>query len=53
MRTYVRDRDLGRDHVHVHDHDPSGGCMSHGRGLARVRFRDHRDRQKGGEEICH
>jgi hypothetical protein len=49
----VRDRDLGRVHVHVRDHDHPGNCTSHGRGFARVRFRDHRDRQKGGEESCH
>ena len=49
----VRDRDLGRAHVHVHVRGRPGSCKSHARGLARVRLRDRRDRQEGGEETYH
>jgi hypothetical protein len=50
---YARDRDPGRVHVHARDHDHLGGCRSHVRVLVRVRPRDHRVRQRGGEESCH
>ena len=49
----VRDRDLGRVHVHVHVRGRPGSCKSRVRGLVRVRLRDHRDRQEGGEETYH